>query len=122
MSNQQKAMELFTDLAVVQVYDWIKINKISAINITKLTDLAMAYGLYYYVAEDWIAVQFGSEMEKNVIIKILIESLGKTAMVIGLKMVMGKSFSFQKILSDTVVTDSISRVFEMVAYPAVSSV
>ncbi len=121
--NQQKTWELLTDLAVVQVYDWIKANKISEINIKKLTDLAIAYGLYYFVAEDWIAIQFNSEMQKNLAIKILFESLGKASMVVLLKMIMGREFKFQKILTDTVITDSISQLFEMVmGYNSVSPV
>ena len=113
--TSERAMELLKDLAIEQGIDWIKARKITALDVDKLQDLAIAHGIYIFFAEDYVMAKFSSYKEYGLIADVLIAAVSKSALLYVTKLVLGKPVpAIKDLIISASISESVGLAYEFI--------
>jgi len=111
--HEDKLMKVVSSLGYTVAYDSFKAKTLS-IQGDKLIDLAIANSLYYFFVDDYVVAQFGKYMTKGKLGQLILETLGISAAMVGVKFAMGKEYDLKKIITNSAISSMIGEAFDAI--------
>jgi len=106
-------MEVGSDVFVSFAIDSFKAGALT-VDQNKLLETAISSGLYVFVLRDQLMIRLSAVSSNTMLIKFISDIVGKSALLILYRMIMGKGYKMIDILTERAIGEAVGMAFNMV--------